>query len=307
VALGFAGFDLGVAFSIAAHVFACAKPIEKFGDEEQKRRWLPPMCSGELIATHAITEPEAGSDIFAMRTVARRDGADYVLNGAKCFSTNAPVADLLLVHARTAEQPGFFSLSAFLVDAKSKGVTVGAPYEKIGLEGSPTADLYFEECRVPENRRIAGEGMGASIFMHSMTWERTCLFGIYIGAMERALEDSIQHARSRKQFGQAIGKLQGVSHKIADMKVRLDAARLLLYRSAWSIERGGDDSTHASIAKLFVSEAAVASALDAMQIHGGSGVVAGRIERYLRDALPSRVFSGTSEIQKNNIARALGL
>lgn len=299
--------DVGLAFSLAAHVFACTKPIGKFGTEAQKDAWLPRLTSGEVIATHGITEPEAGSDIFSMKTEATRDGDAYVIQGSKCFSTNAPVADVFLVNAVTDRSKGFFGLSAFIVEASNPGLTVGKPYQKVGLRTSPIGDVYFEECRVPASSRLAAEGMGASVFMHSMTWERTCLFGIYVGAMQRQLDQVIAYAKERKQFNQPIAKFQGVSHKIADMKIRLEASRLLMYKSAWNLSRGRDDATDASIAKVFISEAAVQSGLDALQMHGGFGVMSGQIERYLRDALPSRVFSGTSEIQKNNITRALGL
>lgn len=306
-AFGYGSEDLGLAFSVAAHVFACAAPIAEFGTAEQKQHWLPRLASGEVIAAHCITEPEAGSDIFAMKTHAERVGDRYVLNGTKCFATNAPAAGLFLVHAVTDPRRHFFGLDAFLVEASNPGLVVGAQYEKVGLRTSPIGDLYLNDCVVPESARLGGEGAGAPIFTVSMTWERTCLFAIYVGAMQRQLEEAIAHARERKQFGQAIGTFQAVGHRLVDMKVRLEAARLLLYKSAWNLTRGHDDPVDAAIAKLFVSEAAVQSALDAIQVFGGSGVVQGRIERYLRDAIPARVFSGTSEIQRNNIARALGL
>ncbi|MEZ4361189.1 MAG: acyl-CoA dehydrogenase family protein [Kofleriaceae bacterium] len=306
-AFGYGSEDLGLAFSVAAHVFACAVPIVEFGTEEQKRCWLPRLTSGEVIAAHSITEPEAGSDIFAMKTRAERAGDHYVLNGTKCFATNAPAAGLFLIHAVTDPRKRFFGLDAFLVEASTPGLVIGEPYEKVGLRTSPIGDLYLNDCVVPASARLGGEGAGAPIFTVSMTWERTCLFAIYVGAMQRQLEAAIAHARERKQFGQAIGTFQAVAHRLVDMKVRLEAARLLLYKSAWNLTRGDDEPIDAFIAKLFVSEAAVQSALDAIQVFGGSGVVQGRIERYLRDAIPARVFSGTSEIQRNNIARALGL
>lgn len=299
--------DLGLAFSVAAQSFACAVPICEFGTDEQKRRWLPRLTSGQVIAAHAITEPGAGSDIFGMKTRAERSGDGYVLDGSKCFATNGPVADLFVVHAATAPEKGFFGLDAFLVEASTPGVTVGKGYDKIGLRTSPIGDLYLDGVKVPASSRLGGEGAGAPVFTVSMTWERTCLFAIYVGAMQRQLDETVAYAAQRKQFGKPIGAFQAVAHKVVDMKVRLEAARLLLYKSAWKLSQGEDDSVDAAIAKLFVSEAAVQSALDALQVHGGSGVVQGPIERYLRDAIPARVFSGTSEIQRNNIARALGL
>jgi L-prolyl-PCP dehydrogenase len=306
-ALGYACPDLGLAFSVAAHVYACVKPIEHFGTDEQRRRWLLPLVSGDAIAAHAITEPEAGSDIFAMRTRAVRRGDDYVLDGSKCFVTNAPVADLLLVHAVTDPGLGFFGLSAFLVERDRPGVAVSPAHDKIGLRTSPLGDIFLENVVVPASNRLGDHGAGAPVFTFSMAWERTCLFAIYVGAMARQLEETIGYARERTQFRQRIGKFQAVGHRLVDMKVRLEAARLLLHRSAWKLARGEDDPVDAGIAKLFISEAAVQSGLDAIQVHGGLGVMSGRVERYLRDAVPARVFSGTSEIQRNNIARALGL
>ena len=306
-AIGQSCDDLGLAFSLAAHVFACVQPVAELGNDGQKDAWLPKLIGGDWIATHAITEPEAGSDVFGMKTTATKDGDAYVLSGTKCFATNAPVADVFLVHAKTSERGGFFGLSAFLIERDTPGLTVGSAYEKVGLRTSPTADLYLDECRIPAKNLIGSEGSGAAVFTHSMTWERTCLFALYLGAMERQLEETVAWCRERKQFGQTIGKFQAVAHKVVDMKVRLEAARLLLYKSAWNLANDESGDVDAAIAKLFISESAVASALDALQIHGGAGVMSGRLERTLRDAVPSRIFSGTSEIQKNNIARALRL
>jgi alkylation response protein AidB-like acyl-CoA dehydrogenase len=198
-------------------------------------------------------------------------------------------------------------LSAFLVERRTPGVGVGKPYDKIGLCGSPTADVYFDDCAVPASRLLGPEGGGAALFAHSMNWERTCLFAIYLGAMERQLAATIGQATARSQFGSPIARFQSVGHRIVDMKLRLESARLLVYRAAWGLEHQPEDTIAPALAKIAVSEAAVQSGLDAIQIHGGSGVVSGEIERMLRDALPARIFSGTNEIQRNNVARALGL
>ena len=306
-ALGYAADDLGLAFSLAAHVYACTVPIQKFGTPAQKEAWLPKLVSGEWIACHSITEADAGSDIFAMSMTATKIGEEYLLSGSKCFATNAPVADVFLVHAVTDASKGFFGLTAFLVERGTPGLTVGNAQSKIGLRTSPFGDLFFDECRVPIANRVGSEGAGAPVFTASMTWERTCLFAIYVGSMQRQLEEAIAYAKGREQFGQPIGKFQAVSHRIVDMKLRLEAARLLLYKSAWKIAKGKEDRVDAGLAKLFISEAAVQSGLDIIQIHGGAGVLSGRIERYLRDAVPCRLFSGTNDIQRNNLAKALGL
>ncbi|MGC9540706.1 L-prolyl-[peptidyl-carrier protein] dehydrogenase [Streptomyces sp. UG1] len=306
-ALGYGTEDTGFAFSVAAHLFASLMPLVEFGTEEQKREWLPALCSGERIAAHAITEPEAGSDALNLRTRAERKGDEYVLQGSKCFTTNAPVADVFVVQAATEPNGGFFGLTAFIVEAGTPGLGVGPVYDKVGLRGSPTADVHFDGCVVPARQMLGAEGAGASVFSASMKWERVCLFAIYLGAMRRILESTIEYAGEREQFGSPIGGFQAVSHRIVDMTLRLESARLLLYKAAWQLTRGSRDEIAPALAKLAVSEAAVQLGLDAVQVRGGLGMVEGEAEAFLRDALPARVFSGTSEIQKNNVARALGL
>lgn len=306
-ALGQGTEDTGFAFSVAAHLFASLMPIVEFGTEEQKRTWLPALCSGERIAAHGITEPEAGSDALHLRTRAERKGDAYVLTGGKCFTTNAPVADVFVVQAATEPDGGFFGLTAFLVEAGTPGLAVGPVYDKVGLRGSPTADVHFDGCVVPASRVLGAEGAGASVFSASMKWERVCLFAVYLGAMRRILDSTIAHATAREQFGAPLGHFQAVSHRIVDMTLRLESARALLHRAAGQLARGCEDEIAPALAKLAVSEAAVQLGLDAVQVRGGLGMVAGEAETFLRDALPARVFSGTNEIQKNNIARALGL
>jgi L-prolyl-PCP dehydrogenase len=306
-ALGNGCLDTGFAFSIAAHLFASVVPIAEFGTGEQKRRWLPALCSGERIAAHGITEPEAGSDALNLRTRAERKGDHYVLDGGKCFTTNASVADVFVVQAATDPRGGFFGLTAFVVEAGTPGLRVGPTYDKVGLRGSPTADVHFDGCVVPACDVLGTEGAGASVFSSSMKWERTCLFAVYLGAMQRVLDSTISYAGEREQFGVPIGGFQAVSHRVVDMALRLESARLMLYKAAWGLTQGSEDEIAPALAKLAVSEAAVQLGLDAVQLRGALGMLAGEAETLLRDALPSRVFSGTNEIQKNNIARAMGL
>jgi len=306
-ALGHGCTDTGFTFSIAAHLFACLMPIAEFGTEEQKRRWLPGLCSGEWIAAHGITEPEAGSDALALRTRAERQGDHFVLNGGKCFTTNAPVADVFIVQAATRPGGGFFGLTAFVVEAGTPGLDVGRRYDKVGLRGSPMADVHFDGCAVPVANMLGPEGGGASVFTSSMKWERTCLFATYLGAMRRVLDSTIRYVREREQFGSPIGGFQAVSHRVVDMTLRLESARLMLYRAAAGLAAGSEDDVAPALAKLAVSEAAVRLGLDAVQLRGALGILDGEAETLLRDALPARIFSGTNEIQKNNIARSLGL
>ncbi|ATL69260.1 L-prolyl-[peptidyl-carrier protein] dehydrogenase [Nocardia terpenica] len=306
-ALGLGCPDTGFGFSVAAHLFACLMPIVEFGTAEQKQRWLPRLSSGEWIAAHAITEPEAGSDVMNLSTRAERSGDHYILHGAKAFTTNAPVADVFIVQAATRPGGGFFGLTAFVIESGTPGLRVGRPYDKVGLRGSPTADIHLEDCRVPLDSVLGGEGAGASVFSGSMKWERTCLFAVYLGAMRRVIDATIAFADERRQFGTAIGEFQAVAHRIVEMVSAFESARLLLMKAACELSTGGNCEVSSGLAKVAVSEAAVRVGLDAVQLHGALGVTGGEAETLLRDALPARIFSGTNEIQKNNIARALGL
>ncbi|GAA2796504.1 acyl-CoA dehydrogenase family protein [Crossiella cryophila] len=300
--------DLGLLFSACAHLFACVMPIAEHGSAELRTRLLPKLVSGEWIGANAITEPEAGSDVHALRTTAIRDGDHYVLNGVKSFVTNSPVADHLLVYARTSPADGHLGLSAFVVDRHSPRLTVGARFAKPGLATAPMAPVYLDDCRVPAANRLGPEGAGSTIFAGSMAWERSCLFAAYLGAMDRQLAQTISHVTTRKQFRKPLSRHQAVAHRIADMKLRLEGARLLLYRACSRRDRGVDSTLEVSLAKLAVSEAAIQNALDAIQLHGASGFLSeGGVVDALGDALPSTIFSGTSEIHRDLIARGLGL
>lgn len=307
-ALGRGCGDTGLVFSAMAHLFACVMPIAEHGSEAQRAALLPKLCSGQWVGANAISEPEAGSDVFALTTRAERDGDDYVLTGTKSYVTNAPVADVLLVYAMTHKAFGYLGVSAFLVEAGNPGLTVGRTFEKMGLTTSPIAPIYLEACRVPASARLGAEGDGAAIFKASMRWERSCLFAAYVGVMERVIEQAVEFAQQRRQFNRPIGKNQAVSHRLVDMKQRLEAARLLLYRACWRMDQGEDATLEVSLAKLAVSEAAIQTGLDAIQLHGGMGYLAeAGVERMLRDAIPSTLFSGTSEIQRDIIASKMGL
>ena len=300
--------DRGLVFSVAAHLFACAMSIAEHGSKELKERILPRLCSGEWIGANAITESEAGSDAFALKTRAVCDENFYVLMGAKEYVTNGPVADVFVVYGSTNPAHGYLGLTAFLVEKNAPGLIMGKPFGKMGLTSSPLSSIYLEECRVPITNRLGREGQGARIFKTSMLWERSCLFAMYVGLMERQLDQCVVHARERRQFGEAICKNQAISHRIADMKLRLEAARLLLYRSCYLFDQGRAAVLEISLAKLAVSEAAIQSSLDAIQIHGGVGYVTETdIESALRDSIPGTIFSGTSEIQRDLIAREIGL
>ena len=306
--LGYGCKDNGLVFSINAHMWTVELPLLDFGSEEQKQRYLPGLCSGDLIGGNAMSEPGSGSDAYSLRTSAERRGDRYVLNGSKVFVTNGTVGDLFVVFATVDRSKGPNGVSGFLVEKGFRGFKVGRALEKMGLRTSPMAELFFEDCEVPVENRLGREGNGRNLFTHAMTGERSCILANAVGAMERLLEVSIRYAKERKQFGQSIGKFQLVATKIVDMKMRLEEARAALYRTAWMRGRGRSVFLEAALTKLTISENWVKCAEDALQIHGGYGYMTEyEIERELRDALGSKLYSGTSEIQRMIVASLLGL
>jgi alkylation response protein AidB-like acyl-CoA dehydrogenase len=307
-ALGYGCHDNGLIFSLNAQMWSIELPLVKFGTPAQQQAYLPGLMSGELIGVHAMTEPESGSDAYSMRTRAEREGDEYVLNGTKLYITNAPVADVVLVFAAHPGRSRMAGVSAFLVEKGTPGFTVSRDMPKMGIRTSPMGEVVLDDCVVPAENRLGPEGAGMAIFNSSMTWERSCILASAVGVMQRQLEASVKYARMRKQFGQPIGKFQAVSGKIADMYLRLEAARLLIYQAAWLGQQGKPALAEAAAAKLFTSEAWVTSSLDAIQVHGAFGYMKeSGIERDLRDAVASTIYSGTSEIQRVILARMLGL
>ena len=306
-ALGRACADSGLVFGINAQMWSVQMPILRHGSDGQREKYLPLLCSGEWIGAHGMSEPDSGSDAFALRTTARRDGDQYILSGTKTFVSEAPVADLFVVFATVDPALGAMGITGFLVERDTPGLRVGNPIEKMGLRTSPMAELILEECRIPVENRLGREGRGAGVFNDSMEWERSCILASCLGGMERQLETCTRYARERRQSGQRIGDFQLVSTKLVDMKVRLETARLALYRAVWLKQQGLPCGAEVAIAKLYTSEVWVQSCLDAVQIHGGYGFTTEyEVERDLRDAIGGRLYSGTSEIQRTLISRALG-
>jgi len=307
-ALGYGCQDNGLLFSINAQMWSFEIPLLEFGTEEQKRKYLPRLCRGEIVAVHAMTEPESGSDAFSLRTTAVKRDGKYVLNGTKMFITNAPIADAILVFATIDREKGMQGISAFIVDRGTPGLNTTRHLDKMGLRTSPMAEVTLEDCEIPVENRLGPEGAGVAIFNCSMEWERGSILASYLGSMQRQVEVCVKYSRDRKQFGKPIGRFQAVAHHIANMKVRLEAARWLVYRVAWMKQRGKSAVLDAAIAKLFVSEGLVQSCLEAVQIHGGNGYMTEfGLERELRDSVSSTIYSGTSEIQRNIVAAWLGL
>ncbi len=307
-ALGYGCKDSGLLFSINAQMWSFEVPVLRFGTEEQKAKYLPRLCSGDMVAVHAMTEPESGSDAFSLRTDAVRRNGRYVLNGTKMFITNAPIADAILVFATVDRDRGMQGVSAFIVDKGTPGLKTTRHLDKMGLRTSPMGEVVLEDCEVPVENRLGAEGAGVAIFNCSMEWERGSILASCLGTMQRQLETCVRYGRERKQFGKPIGKFQAIAHRIANMKVRLEAARWLVYRVAWLKQQGKPAVLDAAIAKLNVSESFVQSCIDAVQIHGAYGYMTEfGIERDLRDSISGTIYSGTSEIQRSIIAGWLGL
>ena len=306
--LGYGCEDNGLIFSLNAQLWACETPLVRFGSEAQKRRYLPGLCDGTLIAAHAMSEPGSGSDAFSLTTTAQRRGERWIVNGSKTFATNAPDSDLFLVFATSDRALGFAGLCAFLIERGTPGLDIGPPYSKMGLRSSHLGELFLTDCELPEDALLGSPGAGMAIFNHSMRWERSLILAAAVGTMERQLEKALRYARERTQFGQPIGAFQAVAHRLVEMKLRLETAHLMLYRIASLLDDGSATDLDAAMTKLHLSECLVQSSLDAMQVFGGAGYMTETgLERELRDALASRLYSGTSEIQRNVIAGHLGL
>ena len=306
--LGYACKDSGLLFALNSHIWTCEAPINKFGTDAQKEKYLPKLIAGAIKGGHAMTEPDAGSDAFSMRCQAQKRGNSYILNGSKTFITNAPIADILLVFAVTDRQRGFAGISTFIVEKDFPGFSVGAPLQMMGLKTCPLGEVFLQDCEVPEENRLGQEGAGAAIFNSEMEWERSCLFAAHLGAMESNLEACIEYAKERQQFGKSIGKCQSISHKIADMKVRIELSRLMLHNVAGIKAQGKRAPLESAMAKLFISESYVQNCTDALHIHGAYGYSTEYdFEQNLRDAIAGKIYSGTSEIQRNIIATFLGL
>jgi len=307
-ALGYGCRDNGLVFSLNAQMWAFELPLLHFGTEEQKRKYLPRLCSGEIIGAHAVSEPDYGSDAMSMTTRYRRDGDHYVLDGGKTFITNGPVADVFLAFATFNPAFRVAGITGFLVERDTPGLTVSKAIPKMGLRTSPMGEVTFSDCRIPVGNRLGGEGTGFAIFNSAMEWERACIFASHLGAMQHTFETCVTYAKARHQFGEPIARFAPIADKIVDMKLSIELARLLLYKIGATKDAGGSAVLESAMAKLFISEAHVKQGLDAIQIHGGYGYSTEyEIERELRDAISGRIYSGTSEIQRRIIARLLGL
>ena len=308
-ALGYHCADGGLNMAVSTQIVSTGVPLLRFGTEQQKQSYLSRICSGESVCGHAITEPGGGSDAFNMVTSASERGKKYILNGRKTFISNGPIADLFMVYAMTDKNRGALGGgTVFLVERGTPGFSTGEPIAKMGLRTLQLSDLLFEDCQVPTENIISRPGLGFPILEYVMKWEILCGFAISVGEMQRRLEKSIEYAKNRMQFGQAIGSFQAVANRLVDMQVGVNTSREMLYRTATKIKRKQNATIDLAIAKLVASEANVASALNAVQIFGGKGyMVEYGVEQELRNSIAGTIYSGTSEIQRNKIASMLGI
>lgn len=306
--IGYGCRENGLPFALNSQMWSVQPAIQKFGSEALKQRYLPKMVAGEWVGAFGITEPETGSDSYAMETRAEKVGDGYLLNGCKAYVTFAPIAQLAVIFAVTNPEHGRWGISAFLVERGTAGFRTTPVEEKMGLRTTPFGKLIFEDCLVPQENRLGPEGGGISIFSTAMESERSYIFASQLGRMERQLDESIAYAQKRKAFGQPISKFQSVSNRIVDMKLRLETARMLLYKVAWLEQQGKPLLMEAAMAKLYLSECFVESSLDALRTHGAKGYATEfEVERDLRDSIGGLIYSGTSDVQRNIIARLLGL
>lgn len=311
---GMARWNHAMALAWVAHDNLCANNIYRNGNDEQRRKYLPDLCSGRKIGALGLTEPGAGSDALgSMRTTARRDGDHYVLNGSKIYITNGPVADVLLVYAKTDKEKGAHGISAFIVEKGMKGFKVAQKLKKMGYRGSQTGELLFEDCRVPAENLVGGENRGVAIVMSGLDLERAMISPLCLGIAERALELSVEYAKTRKQFAKPIGSFQMVQSMLADMYVQVETIRAFTYRvlaAAAPLEVGGGgrgDIHKLTAASVMYAAETTHKVLDlAVQVHGGTGYIwESEINRLFRSTKLMEIGAGTTEVRKMIIAGEL--
>jgi isovaleryl-CoA dehydrogenase len=302
----FARISPAFALSAGAHSNLCVDNLARNGSDEQRRRFLPLLISGGAIGALALTEPEAGSDALSLASTARRDGDGYVLNGTKQFITNGPVANTLLLYAKTDPEKGPRGISAFVVTTDTPGFSVSRALDKMGMRGSPTGELVLRDCRVPAENMVGHENAGHRIVMSGLNVERAVLGAIPVGIMAECLELSVSYAQQRAQFGRKIGQFQLIQAKLADMYVELEASRLLVYSALASVQKDKRSLRQSAMALTYASEASTRVALQAIQVHGGYGYIRDYpVERLARDAKLLEIGAGTSEIRRLIAGREL--
>ncbi|MEU8069049.1 MULTISPECIES: acyl-CoA dehydrogenase family protein [unclassified Micromonospora] len=306
--LGYVCRDAGLTFSACTHLVSTGVPLQRFGSPALRERYLPEIAAGTMIGAHAITEPAGGSDVTNMATTATAQDDHFVLRGSKAFVSNGPIADLVVVYARTGRPGNPTAVTAFLVRRDSPGLSVGGPIGKMGLRTSPLSEVFLDDVRVPRDHVVGSVGAGLLVLDAVMRWEILCGFAGVLGEMQHRLERCVEYARTRVQFGAAIGSYQSVSNRIVDMRIDLETSRKWLYDTAERMAAGENVATDVAIAKLVVSESNVRSALAAVQVFGGYGYTTEYgLEKDLRNAVSGTIYSGTSEIQRQRVAALMGL
>ncbi len=291
---------------LSAHTSLGAHPIYKYGNEEQKEKYLKPLAKGEKLGAFALTEAGAGTDAAGVKTTAELDGDEYVLNGTKIFITNAGAADIFIIHAMTDKSKGTRGISSFIVEADTPGFSLGKKEDKMGINASDTRELIFQDCRIPVENLLGKEGMGFKIAMSTLDGGRIGIAAQALGIAQRALDETVQYVQKREQFGRPIAKFQGLQWEIAEMATKVEAARNLVYKAAKTKDEGKRFSTEAAMAKYFASEIASEVSNKAVQLHGGYGYIKDYpVERLMRDAKITEIYEGTTEVQKMVIAGSL--
>ncbi|MEK4951747.1 acyl-CoA dehydrogenase [Bacillus sp. FSL W8-1127] len=298
--------DASIGVTLSAHTSLAGWPIYKFGSEEQKQKYLRPMAEGRKIGAYGLTEPGSGSDASAMKTTARRDGDDYILNGSKIFITNGGEADIYVVFAMMEPEKKHRGISAFIVESGFEGFSIGKKEKKLGIRSSPTTEIIFEDCRVPKENLLGNEGDGFKIAMMTLDGGRNGIAAQAVGIAQGALDAAIAYAKERHQFGKPIIANQGISFKLADMATGVEAARLLTYQAAWLESQGLPYGKASAMSKLFAGDTAMKVTIEAVQVFGGYGFTKDYpVERFMRDAKITQIYEGTQEIQKLVISRML--
>ena len=294
------------ALSYLTHAVLCCENLSRNGSEEQKKNYLPDLASGKKLGAIAMTEPNAGSDVLAMQTFGELRNGEYIVNGSKTFITNAPVADTFLVYVRTDRSAGPRGISQFIIEREFPGFSVGQPLRKMGMRGSPTAELFFGDCRVPAENLVKGENKALGILMGGLDVERTVGGAMGVGGAQAAFDRAVAYTKERQQFGQPLFMFEMIAEKLANMSMEIEAARLLTYKAACLCDEGIRCSAEASYAKLFASEMSMRAASETVQIFGGYGYMEEYgVERMMRDAKLGTIGGGTSEIQRLIIAREI--
>ena len=291
--------DASIAITVAAHTSLGTMPIVLAGTEDQKKKYIPKLASGEILGAFGLTEPEAGSDAGATKTTAERKGNNYIVNGGKIFITNAGVAGLLSFTAQIIEGGKNIGIGAFVIPTDIEGLTISEPEKKMGWKASDTRQLFFNNMLIDESNMIAAPGEGFKIFLKILTGGRISIAALAVGTAQGAYERALKYSTERKAFGKEINKFQSIGFKLSDMATQIEAAKLLTFHAAWKKDNGHDIIKEAAMAKLFASEAAMKITTDAIQIHGGYGYVKDYdVERYFRDAKILEIGEGTSEVQR---------